>query len=218
MAQQSQAFEAAAEAIAGSIGGFISSAVLFPLDYVKTQQQAGTVKGSFLTVAAEILKKQGPLAFYRGAPFRGFQSGYEKIIYFYLFAFARNAYVKRFGALDPIMNLVIGYVSNWAQLPLTMPVDTCVNGMITTGKSFGTMVNTVISNPAGAYKGMAAYSIAALKPAVQFTVVEQMRWRMIAGNAGTQYEGGLSSGQVRHHAHARTHARTHWQPIPLRVC
>mgnify|MGYP003318972952 CR=1 FL=1 len=78
------------------------------------------------------------IAFYRGAPFRGFQSGYEKIIYFYLFAFARNAYVKRFGALDPIMNLVIGYVSNWAQLPLTMPVDTCVNGMITTGKSFCT--------------------------------------------------------------------------------
>jgi hypothetical protein len=95
------------------------------------------------------------------------------------------------------MNLVIGYVSNWCQLPLTMPVDTCVNGMITTGKSFGTMVKTVIDNPAGAYKGMAAYSIAALKPAVQFTVVEQMRFRLIAGNVGTQYEGGLSSSQVR---------------------
>ena len=194
---QSQAFEATAEAIAGSIGGFISSAVLFPLDYVKTQQQAGTVKGSFLTVAVKIWKEKGLLAFYSGAPWRGFQSGYEKIIYFYLFAFARNAYVKRFGALDPIMNLVIGYVSNWCQLPLTMPVDTCVNGMITTGKSFGTMVKTVIDNPAGAYKGMAAYSIAALKPAVQFTVVEQMRFRLIAANVGTQYEGGLSSSQVR---------------------
>jgi hypothetical protein len=44
---------------------------------------------------------------------------------------------------------------------------------------------------------MAAYSIAALKPAVQFTVVEQMRFRLIAANAGTQYEGGLSSSQVR---------------------
>ena len=194
---QSQAFEAAAEAIAGSIGGFISSAVLFPLDYVKTQQQAGTVKGSFLTVAAKVYRERGLLAFYSGAFWRGFQSGYEKIIYFYLFAFARNAYVKRFGALDPIMNLVIGYVSNWCQLPFTMPVDTCVNGMITTGKSFGTMVKTVIDNPAGAYKGMAAYSIAALKPAVQFTVVEQMRFRLIAANAGTQYEGGLSSSQVR---------------------
>ena len=92
--------EAAAEAIAGSIGGFISSAVLFPLDYVKTQQQAGSVKGGFLSVASAILKKDGPLAFYRGAQWRGFQSGYEKIIYFYLFAFARNAVRK-----TPIENL-----------------------------------------------------------------------------------------------------------------
>ena len=102
--------------------------------------------------------------------------GYEKIIYFYLFAFMRNAYQTRYGVIDPITNLVIGYVSNWCQLPFTMPVDTCVNGMITTGRSFGTMVKTVLANPAGAYKGMAAYSIAALKPAIQFTVYEQMRW------------------------------------------
>ena len=102
--------------------------------------------------------------------------GYEKIIYFYLFAFMRNAYQARYGVIDPITNLVIGYVSNWCQLPFTMPVDTCVNGMITTGRSFGTMVKTVLANPAGAYKGMAAYSIAALKPAIQFTVYEQMRW------------------------------------------
>ena len=102
--------------------------------------------------------------------------GYEKIIYFYLFAFMRNAYQTRYGVIDPITNLVIGYVSNWCQLPFTMPVDTCVNGMITTGRSFGTMVKTVLANPAGAYKGMAAYSIAALNPAIQFTVYEQMRW------------------------------------------
>ena len=203
MAETSAGFEALAEAVAGSLGGFISSAVLFPLDFVKTQQQAGTVKGSFLSVGAAILKERGPLAFYRGAHFRGFQSvrprparstaqrqlgshcaaallslvqGYEKIIYFYLFAFMRNAYQTRYGVIDPITNLVIGYVSNWCQLPFTMPVDTCVNGMITTGRSFGTMVKTVLANPAGAYKGMAAYSIAALKPAIQFTVYEQMRW------------------------------------------
>eukprot|EP01045_Picozoa_sp_COSAG04_P014157 COSAG04_NODE_1045_length_8578_cov_9.398396_11_plen_127_part_00 len=74
MAETSAGFEALAEAVAGSLGGFISSAVLFPLDFVKTQQQAGTVKGSFLSVGAVILKERGPLAFYRGAHFRGFQS------------------------------------------------------------------------------------------------------------------------------------------------
>ena len=36
---QSASFNAAAEAVAGALGGFISSAVLFPLDFVKTQQQ-----------------------------------------------------------------------------------------------------------------------------------------------------------------------------------
>ena len=87
----------------------------------------------------------------------------------------RNAYQTRYGVIDPITNLVIGYVSNWCQLPFTMPVDTCVNGMITTGRSFGTMVKTVLANPAGAYKGMAAYSIAALKPAIQFTVFDQLK-------------------------------------------
>ena len=57
MAETSAGFEALAEAVAGSLGGFISSAVLFPLDFVKTQQQAGTVKGSFLSVGAAILSK-----------------------------------------------------------------------------------------------------------------------------------------------------------------
>ena len=192
----SAGFEAAAEAVAGAIGGFVSSAVLFPLDYVKTQQQAGTEKGNFLSIAAKIYKKHGALKFYGGAQWRGFQSGYEKIIYFYFFAFARNAYVSRVGSLDPIMNLVIGYIANWCQVPFTMPVDTCVNGMITTGKSFGTMASVIWANPRNAYRGMAAYSVAALKPAVQFTVYEQMRARFVAANAGGAFAGGVTVQQA----------------------
>lgn len=54
------------------------------------------------------------------------QSAIEKALYFYVYTSLETAHLARIGPMRSLSNLAVGYVSDAAHLPLTLPIDRVV--------------------------------------------------------------------------------------------
>ena len=168
-----------AEASAAAMGGICSTVILYPLEIVKNKMQAGE-RGSFSSIMAKVVKAQGAAGLYNGCTFSTCHSVLEKSIYFYAYATLRRAveaYSK--GEMGQAANIMVGYVCEWAHLPVTMPVDKVLVS-VQMGRGRGSLSGLVreihAEGGVGAfYPGWRAYSLLALKPAIQYTVFEQIK-------------------------------------------
>lgn len=52
--------------IAGSIGGIVLWAVIFPADVIKSRIQVNNLTATMISVGSEIVRKEGPAALYNG--------------------------------------------------------------------------------------------------------------------------------------------------------
>jgi len=145
-AAPSAAFVAFAECISGGVGGWFSSFVLFPLDVVKTRMQAGE-EGSALEVGWRLYQKSGATGLWKGGNARGLQSLIEKVGYFYAYALMQTLIERRRGPMGVGLQLVVGYFANWVHMPVSMPFDTVVIRMTTTGRSLGSVLAEAYSRP-----------------------------------------------------------------------
>ena len=146
MAAPSAAFVAFAECISGGVGGWFSSFVLFPLDVVKTRMQAGE-EGSAFEVGWRLYQKSGATGLWKGGNARGLQSLIEKVGYFYAYALMQTLIERRRGPMGVGLQLVVGYFANWVHMPVSMPFDTIVIRMTTTGRSLGSVLAEANSRP-----------------------------------------------------------------------
>ena len=182
------AFDMFTQAVAGGVGGFASSFVLFPLDALKTKAQSGNAKENRSTLAliAKVHRDEGMAGFFRGAQWRGFQSFCEKFGFFYAYAFLNAAYVRLVGQVNPLATLLIGYCAEWAHAPLTMPIDTAVVRVITQKKSMFSIVREMAARPMDSYRGAAVFLLANTKVAVVFMLYEPLKRFFLArqGMAG----------------------------------
>jgi hypothetical protein len=92
----SEFLKAVAGALAGGLGGVVSSLVLHPLDVLKTKQQSGE-KLSIPALAVALIKKNGVIGLWTGAPFVACQSLVEKFGYFFGYTLLRNLYQRVMG-------------------------------------------------------------------------------------------------------------------------
>ena len=160
-----------AECLSGGVGGYFSSYVLFPLDVIKTRQQAGQA-GSMLAMSQKIATEYGVAGLWRGGHARGGQSMIEKIGFFYSYALVKTLWERRTGVpLGVVSQLCIGWVSNVLHMPVSMPFDTIVIRMSTTGRRLGPVLAEAAQQPIrNLYRGVAPYLLLGLKNAVQFAV------------------------------------------------
>mmetsp|Transcript_22685 Transcript_22685/g.37380 ORF Transcript_22685/g.37380 Transcript_22685/m.37380 type:complete len:196 (+) Transcript_22685:158-745(+) len=83
-------------------------------------------------------------------------------------------------------------MAEWAHLPVTLPIDCVTTAIQTDDKNRGAFVllGNILSEKGigGFYKGIQAYTVLCLKPAIQYTVYEQVKKIVLAarrgGNAG----------------------------------
>jgi hypothetical protein len=83
-------------------------------------------------------------------------------------------------------------MAEWAHLPVTLPIDCVTTAIQTDEKNRGAFVllGTILSEKGigGFYKGIQAYTVLCLKPAIQYTVYEQVKKVVLAtrrvNNAG----------------------------------
>ncbi len=143
---------------------------------------------SAIGYAMELYEKQGIAPFYAGIETSAFQSATEKALYFFAYTAFKNVYTffSRNEQMGATVNLLLGCMAEWAHLPVTLPLD-CWTTQIQTGnngnKGALAILMAMLSEGEGIkgmYKGIQAYTILCLKPAIQYTVFEQVKGLMLA--------------------------------------
>jgi len=140
-------------------------------------------KISMVEYAKDMYDKGGITPFYAGIETSAFQSATEKALYFFAYTTLKNVYTLFSGnhTMGTAVNLILGCMAEWAHLPITLPLD-CWTTQIQTGDNGGkaplailmTMLNKG-NGIRGMYKGIQAYTVLCLKPAIQYTVFEQVK-------------------------------------------
>jgi hypothetical protein len=114
-----------AEALAASLGGLVSATTLYPIEICKNRLQGGA-DSSFVAAGQAIIKARGIFGLFDGVSFSITQSMLEKFFYFYAYAALRGIVetMEGGGPISGIGSIVIGYLSEFVHLPVTMPVET----------------------------------------------------------------------------------------------
>ena len=180
--------EALVEAVNGGVGSLTSKLSLYPLDLLTTRMSVGgtgdKAKGP-LEVAADIVREQGVAGLYRGAAPKVFKSVTGKVLYFYLYRVLSDLANRLEGgakgaALSMRANLVVGFLSEVLELPVIMPLEAVATRQQVAKP--GTTVSQTLAElvrEGKLYVALDAYVLGALQPAIQMTLFEQLKSRLL---------------------------------------
>ena len=175
-----------AEAISGAAGGAFSSFMVYPLERIKTNLQVveedangNTVKKkkTMVEVVKKIIREEGYLGMMKGVELGALQSAIQKFVYFYIYG-ALLRYYREY--INPTVgfwsNVFIGYVSDLAHQPITLPIET-IGVRVQTGTK-GEGILTIARNAiadGSCYNGLTAYFFLCLSPAFRSTIYDTLK-------------------------------------------
>lgn len=177
------------EVVAASLGGAISASLLYPLEVLKTNLQAkdsaandddDEESAGMIATAQQMYDKEGITVFFRGVQFSALQSSLEKALYFFSYTFLKQVHgaVSGGSSRSTLTNLMLGYAAEWSHLPITLPVDAVTTAIQTSSKgdgAFKILLAMLSDKNRNFYKALPAYYLLCLKPALQYTVYEQVK-------------------------------------------
>ena len=183
--------------------------------------------------ARNLYRSEGLGVFFDGMEVSAFQSAVEKACYFFAYTALKRGYAYATTTkghnsnskqqLSAFASVLLGCLAEWMHLPVTLPLDALTTAIQTSGgsKKKKTMnsatdntdrqkTHTVLAlwmslwKEKSFYKGIQAYWILCFKPALQYTVFEQLkgwilRLRQIrGGKEGQRHRSAaqLSSGEA----------------------
>ena len=89
-------------------------------------------------------------------------------------------------------------MAEWSHLPVTLPIDCLTTAIQTDDRNRGAMalLCSMLSErgAGGFYKGIEAYAVLCLKPAIQYTVYERVKRAVLAARAAAETATGGSIG------------------------
>ena len=216
----------ATEVLAASLGGAISASILYPLEVLKTKMQAAdhstTSRSddgdddndnekdqeqlSMIPFMKQLYMKQGAGVFFRGVETSAFQSALEKALYFFAYTTLKNCHGAVTGGarLDTATNLLLGCAAEWAHLPITLPVDAWTTKIQTQDTlsqkqhqaPMKILLTMMQDKDTQFYKGLSAYYLLCFKPALQYTVFEQVKAAWLQSkNANANAKSGSHSSR-----------------------
>lgn len=178
----------ASEVLSASLGGAVSASILYPLEVLKTRMQASDNEEDedkgMVKYATDLYHKEGFAVYLNGIETSAFQSAMEKAFYFFAYTVLKQGHQIVQTLVSPsstnqslggVANLALGCLAEWAHLPITMPID-CLTTAIQTSKqknAFALMLG--ILKEGNMYKGIQAYYVLCFKPALQYTIFEQVK-------------------------------------------
>mmetsp|Transcript_40009 Transcript_40009/g.86281 ORF Transcript_40009/g.86281 Transcript_40009/m.86281 type:complete len:390 (+) Transcript_40009:406-1575(+) len=166
------------------------------------QREYATAAEEGMTSYASLMyEREGGVApFYGGVVTSAVQSATEKALYFFAYTFFKNGYTDLTGNsnIGALSNLVLGCFAEWTHLPVTLPIDCVTTAIQTDDRNRGAFVllGNILSEKGigGFYKGIEAYTVLCLKPAIQYTVYEQVkRIVLVARGDGRGRSSSMSS-------------------------
>ncbi|KAJ0393702.1 hypothetical protein P43SY_007602 [Pythium insidiosum] len=173
-----------AAASAAGVGGLVATSVLYPLDTIKTRLQSGGSLFDEEETNEEQARRKDVRALlrslYRGYQYKAAESSVSKFLYFYAYTLLAQTVAPSDGKpIGTVLNLGIGYLSEFFHLPVTLPMEVIATRLQTGIGSGGVLqiVRNVLeeSGIKGFYKGFQAYFVLCLQPAIQYTVFERVK-------------------------------------------
>jgi len=154
--------------------------------------------------ARDLYLREGISPFYAGITTSAFQSATEKALYFFAYTGLKNTYSATLAApgqpIGAAVNLLIGSIAEWAHLPITLPIDCWTTKIQTSGGKEApfAILLTMLGDKDGVrgmYRGVQAYTILCLKPAIQYTVFEQVKLVVLANRRAASGGGRRKGGK-----------------------
>ncbi|XP_062144061.1 peroxisomal adenine nucleotide carrier 1-like [Alnus glutinosa] len=184
--------ESLSEATSGAIGSLLSTTILYPLDTCKTRYQAevrahGQQKyRNLLDVLQEAISNRQVLSLYQGLCTKNLQSFIAQFVYFYGYSYFKRLYLERSGAkrIGTKENLVLAAAAGACTAIMTQPLDTASSRMQTSafGKSKGLWKTLTEGTWSDAFDGLGISLLLTSNPAIQYTVFDQLKQRLLKGN------------------------------------
>jgi adenine nucleotide transporter 17 len=184
-----------AQAVSGSAGAVLSSAVVFPLDKFKARLQTGS---TFAALAREAREARG---LWRGAQPRLVEQACTKFSYFYFYSLLKTWCERRLtgGAkLGTLLNLCVGYWAAIANNGLTLPLQVLSTRiMVNKARAGGGLWAELVglyreAGLAGLYRGWGPSVVLCINPAISFAAFEQLKLRILS-RRGLSVNASISS-------------------------
>lgn len=191
--------ESLAEATSGAVGSLLSTTILYPLDTCKTKYQAeGQAHGQqryrhLSDVLWEAISNGQVLSLYQGLGTKNLQSFIAQFVYFYGYSNFKRLYLKRTGykSVGTSANLVLAAAAGACTAIITQPLDTAAARMQTSafGKSKGLWQTLTEGDWTHAFDGLGISLLLTSNPAIQYTVFDQLKLRLLKGKQNKTDKG-----------------------------
>lgn len=215
--------ESLAQGLAGALGAAIGCYVVAPLGLIVTvktsaasaAKQSSSVANtstqgsdqpaappqpppqslSALAILAERIRSDGPLGLWRGEWLNAFGNFQSKFGFFFCYSLLAGMFVKRWGRMSKLTNLLVGYVAKLLPLPIVYPTSVLTNRMQTAAEPIGIRgaLQQVLQTAgvAGLWRGAESYFVLAWWPALEIAIFEQFKAALLQARvAATEISGG----------------------------
>ncbi|KAK6915565.1 Mitochondrial substrate/solute carrier [Dillenia turbinata] len=187
--------ESISEATSGAVGALLSTTILYPLDTCKTKYQAeirahGQQRYRNLSdVFWEAISTRQYLSLYQGLGTKNLQSVISQFVYFYGYSSFKRLYLKKSGSksIGTKANLLLAAAAGACTALVTQPLDTASSRMQTSafGKSKGLLETLTEGRWSEAFDGLGISLILTSNPAIQYTVFDQLKQRLLTVKQST---------------------------------
>ncbi|XP_024983699.1 peroxisomal adenine nucleotide carrier 1-like [Cynara cardunculus var. scolymus] len=183
--------ESISEATSGAIGAVLSTTILYPLDTCKAKYQAevrshGQQKYRKLSdVLLEAVSNGKVLSLYQGLGTKNLQSFIAQFVYFYGYSYFKRIYQVKYGtkSIGTKANLILAASAGACTAIITQPLDTASSRMQTSafGRSKGLWAMLSEGSWIEAFDGLGISLLLTSNPAIQYTVFDQLKQRLLDG-------------------------------------
>ncbi|KAK9919809.1 hypothetical protein M0R45_028386 [Rubus argutus] len=191
--------ESISEATSGAIGSLLSTTILYPLDTCKTRYQADVRANdrakyrNLSDVFWEAISTRQVLSLYQGLETKNLQSFISQFVYFYGYSYFKRLYLETSGAksIGTTANLILAAAAGACTAIATQPLDTASSKMQTTafGKSKGLWKTLTGGTWSDAFDGLGISLLLTANPAIQYTVFDQLKQRLLRGKENKTGKG-----------------------------
>lgn len=203
------------EVLSASVGGAVSASILYPLEVLKTRIQADGDESSeeedggggekkkvgMIEYAKRLYEEEGFSVYFNGIETSALQSAMEKAFYFFAYTALKQVHStlntlffssKPSTSMSASTNLLLGCLAEWAHLPVTMPIDCLTTAIQTSKKQNAMQLMLTMLQEGSMYKGIQAYYVLCFKPALQYTVFEQVKGALLKSRKQTSLSAAES--------------------------
>ncbi|XP_078441284.1 peroxisomal adenine nucleotide carrier 1-like [Wolffia australiana] len=195
-------WESLTEATSGAVGALVSTTVFYPLDTCKTKYQAEIRSldeeghrrppkyRNLSDVLWDAFSSRQIMSLYQGLGTKNLQSFISQFVYFYGYSYFKRLYLERSGvkSIGTKANLVVAAAAGACTVIVTQPLDTASSRMQTSefGKSRGLWGTLSEGSLMEAFDGLGISLLLTSNPAIQYTVFDQLKQRLLQERLGTK--------------------------------